>query len=63
MTWGCNWVQVWDKQTVHLPLAGTLASVTARGLFVDVQLGDWEPVRLAFAWAETSHVPLGDFLE
>lgn|GEM_PF-263576 len=49
---------IWEEQTVHLLLAGNLASVEARGLFVYVQPGDLEPVRLAFAWAETSRVPL-----
>lgn len=49
---------VWEAQTVRLPLAGNLATVEARGLFVQVQIGNLEPVRLAFAWAKTSHVPL-----
>jgi len=30
-------------------LAGNLAKVEARGLFVHVQIGDLKPVRLAFA--------------
>jgi hypothetical protein len=49
---------VWEEQTVRLPLAGNLATVEARGLFVYVQIGNLEPVRLAFAWAEASQVPL-----
>jgi hypothetical protein len=49
---------IWDNQTVRLPLAGNLAKVEARGLFVQVQIGNLEPVRLAFAWVEASHVPL-----
>jgi hypothetical protein len=49
---------IWDNQTVRLPLAGNLAKVEARGLFVQVQIGNLEPVRLAFAWVETSNVPL-----
>jgi hypothetical protein len=49
---------IWEKQTVRLPLAGNLASAEARGLFVYVQIGDLEPVRLAFAWTQTSQVPL-----
>jgi hypothetical protein len=48
----------WEKQTVRLPLAGNLASTEARGLFVYVQIGDLEPVRLAFAWIQASQVPL-----
>lgn len=49
---------IWDKQTVRLPLAGNLARFEARGLFVHVQIGSLEPVRLAFAWAQASQVPL-----
>jgi hypothetical protein len=49
---------IWEEQTVRLPLTGNLARVEARGLFVQVQIGNLEPVRLAFAWAQTSQVPL-----
>ncbi|CAN1208978.1 hypothetical protein TUMEXPCC7403_02060 [Tumidithrix helvetica PCC 7403] len=49
---------IWEEQTVRLPLAGNLARVEARGLFVRVQIGSLEPVRLAFAWAQISQVPL-----
>jgi hypothetical protein len=49
---------IWEEQTVRLPLAGNLASTEARGLFVYVQIGDLEPVRLAFAWTQASQVPL-----
>jgi xanthosine utilization system XapX-like protein len=49
---------IWEKQTIRLPLAGNLAMVEARGLFVHVQIGNLEPVRLAFAWAQAAQVPL-----
>ena len=49
---------IWDKQTVQLPLAGNLARVEARGLFLHIQIGNLEPVRLAFAWVQDSQVPL-----
>jgi hypothetical protein len=49
---------IWEKQTVRLPLAGNLAKVEARGLFLDIQIGDLEPVRLAFAWVLAKLVPL-----
>ena len=49
---------IWEEQTVRLPLAGNLESVEARGLFVHVQIGNLEPVRLAFAWAQAERVPL-----
>lgn len=48
----------WEEQTVRLPLAGNLARVEARGLFVHVEIGNLKPVRLAFAWAQASQVPL-----
>jgi hypothetical protein len=49
---------IWEEQTVSLPLAGNLARVEARGVFVHIQIGDLEPVRLAFAWAQAPHVPI-----
>ena len=49
---------IWEEQTVRLPLAGNLATVEARGLFLHIQIGNLEPVRLAFAWAQASQVPL-----
>ncbi|MHC5770684.1 MAG: aspartyl protease family protein [Nostoc sp.] len=49
---------IWEEQTVRLPLAGNLARVEARGLFVHIQIGNLEPVRLAFAWTQASQVPL-----
>lgn len=49
---------IWGEQTVRLPLAGNLATVEARGLFVYAHIGHLEPVRLAFAWAQASQIPL-----
>jgi hypothetical protein len=49
---------IWEEQTIRLPLAGNLARVEARGVFVYVQIGNLEPVRLAFAWGQSSQVPL-----
>lgn len=48
----------WEEQTVRLPLAGNLATVEARGLFLHVQIENLEPIRLAFAWTQASQVPL-----
>jgi hypothetical protein len=50
--------EIWEEQTIRLPLAGNLARVEGQGVFVQVQIGNLEPVRLAFAWAESSQVPL-----
>lgn len=49
---------IWEEQTIRLPLAGNLAGVEARGIFVHIQIGNLEPVRLAFAWAQASELPL-----
>jgi xanthosine utilization system XapX-like protein len=49
---------IWEEQTIRLPLAGNLARVEARGIFVHIQIGNLESVRLAFAWAQASQVPL-----
>lgn len=49
---------IWEEQTVRLPLTGNLARIEARGLFVSIQIGNLEPVRLAFAWAQASQIPL-----
>jgi hypothetical protein len=48
---------IWDQQIVRLPLAENLARVEARGLFVQVKIGNLEPVRLAFTWAKASQIP------
>jgi hypothetical protein len=50
--------QVWEEQTVRLPLAGNLEKVEARAIFVNVQIGSLDAVRLAFAWARSSQIPL-----
>jgi hypothetical protein len=42
---------VWDEQRTSVTLAGNLATVEARGLLVSAQIGDFEPVRLVFAWS------------
>ena len=49
---------IWENQTSILQLAGNLASVRARGLLLNATVGDLPSVYLAFAWAETSDVPL-----
>jgi Aspartyl protease len=49
---------VWEQQTIRLPLAGNLAEAEARGVFVNVRVGNLEAVKLAFAWTKLSQVPL-----
>ena len=49
---------VWSQQATTVQLTGNLASVPARGLLVTAIVGQFSPVRLAFAWAQTSTIPL-----
>ena len=49
---------VWEEQTMAVTLAGNLASIEARGLLVSAHIGDFDPVRLVFAWSRSDNVPL-----
>ncbi len=49
---------VWDEQTTSVTLAGNLASFEARGLLVSAKIGDFEPIRLVFAWSISDDVTL-----
>jgi hypothetical protein len=46
----------WDQQTQALELSGNLASVEARVVVLAAVVGNFPPVRLAFAWARTDDV-------
>jgi hypothetical protein len=48
---------VWEEQTTAVILVGNLASVEARGLLVSAQIGNFNPVRLVFAWSLSDDVP------
>ncbi len=49
---------VWERQDRVIPLAGNLASQEARALLLEARIGDFAPVRLAFAWTRSDEVPL-----
>jgi hypothetical protein len=49
---------VWAQQITSVQLTGNLATVPARGLVVSATVGRFPPVRLAFAWAQVSTIPL-----
>ena len=49
---------VWAEQTNSLQLTGNLAQYEARVLLVSAVIGQFEPVRLAFAWTQAEKVPL-----
>ncbi|MCL0061122.1 hypothetical protein M1N88_04600 [Dehalococcoidia bacterium] len=48
---------IWDRQTTPLRLTGNLARFEARALIVSATVGEFAPVRLAFAWTRASNVP------
>jgi hypothetical protein len=49
---------VWERQTVRVQLAGNLAHSDARALVVTATIGQFAPVRLAFAWTQNNEVPV-----
>ncbi len=49
---------VWEEQKATLRLAGNLGSIAAMPLFVIAEIGNFLPVRLAFAWIRSDSAPL-----
>jgi hypothetical protein len=49
---------VWERQTVPVRLTGNLAQVEARAIILMASLGQFPPVRLAFAWAKMDGMPI-----
>ena len=49
---------VWREEAAVLRLGGNLSPYPACPLFLNATIGAFEPVRLAFAWAQTENVPL-----
>lgn len=48
----------WNQQEEPIHLSGNLARVEARGVMLTANISDFEPVRLAFAWAKSDDFPL-----
>jgi hypothetical protein len=48
----------WENCTSVLELAGNLREVEARGVLLEATIAGLPTVRLAFAWAQTSKVPV-----
>ena len=46
----------WATQTKSVELSGNLSSIEARVIVVSAVIGDFAPVRQAFAWAKTDSV-------
>lgn len=55
---GLSLSAVWREQAAVLRLGGNLAQSPACPLFLNVTVGSFAPVRLAFAWTQAEHVPL-----
>ncbi|MBC8869002.1 MAG: retroviral-like aspartic protease [Planctomycetes bacterium] len=49
---------VWGEQTIPVRLAGSLADSDARAILVTGTVGQYAPVRLAFAWTRNNQVPI-----
>ena len=48
----------WDESKATIRLAGSLGGLTAMPLFLSAHIGEFAPVRLAFAWVKSDSVPL-----
>ncbi len=48
----------WEQQTTALSLTGNLATYEARVILLQAVIGNFEPVRLVFAWTQATNVPL-----
>jgi hypothetical protein len=48
----------WDDGRATIRLAGTLDNLNAMPLILTAGVGEFEPVRLAFAWVKSNNVPL-----
>jgi hypothetical protein len=49
---------VWDDDKATLRLAGNLSRQTAMPFFALAEIGDFAPIRLAFAWVRSDAAPL-----
>ena len=49
---------VWDDHTATIRLAGNLGNFLAMPLVVTAEVGDFAPVKLAFAWTQAESVSL-----
>jgi len=50
--------EIWDDRKAYIRLAGNLGNFMGIPLAATAQIGDFEPVRLAFAWVKTDDIPL-----
>ena len=50
--------EIWDDRKGYIRLAGNLGNFMGIPLASTAKIGDFEPVRLAFAWVKTDDIPL-----
>jgi hypothetical protein len=48
----------WDRQAIRVQLTGNLAGFDARAILITATMGQFAPVRLAFAWTRNDQVPV-----
>jgi hypothetical protein len=49
---------LWDESQANLHLAGNLGRQSAMPLFIMASVGEFSPIRLAFAWSKSNNVPV-----
>jgi hypothetical protein len=49
---------VWEQLTTLVHLTGSLARLPARGVIVSGQVASFPPIELAFAWTQSTDVPV-----
>lgn len=49
---------VWEEETTAVHLTGNLAKLPARAVIVSGQVESFAPVELAFAWTQSTEVPV-----
>jgi hypothetical protein len=49
---------IWEDSKAIIQLAGNLSNQSAMPFFAYAEIGDYPPVRLAFAWVRKANIPL-----
>lgn len=50
--------QIWDDRKAYIKLAGSLDNAIGIPLALKATIGDFKPMRLAFAWVKSDDIPL-----
>lgn len=50
--------EIWDDRKAYIQIASNLSKLSGIPVAVKAQIGDFDPVRLAFAWVKTDDMPL-----